>query len=780
MPDQVGHDDSMKSYLKFLSRNKLYTAIEAVGLIVSLAFVLLAGHYVWKQRQMTRNVPDYKDVYTFYRTTSGNSGIGQSWGFAYQARESVPEVEKAAMFWRAMGQSEETIDINGKKYHVNSFMVGGDFFDIFPVEFENGGPEVMSDISNVIVSRSFANRLGGETEAIGSIIDDEYTIAAVIRETLNAIFGDVDVIYNIENLTNRKNAPYRLDVIPFVKVRKGTDREMLEVKADTLVAKAFDAFGGRNFLEDSGLVRYDEIWFSAANNQSLKKGSRTYTGIILLVTIILLLSAIFNYINLSVALSGKRTKEMATRKILGAENRNLVAGRLLESLAFTTVCFLLAVVLAEALTPWFNRITSGSGVPIKVLFSPGWIAIYALFVVLVSLIQGYLPAWIGTRTPAISVVKGEYRTKRKHVFSKVFIVLQQVFSIVLLALAIVLGLQVSHMMNRPLGADVDGDFYVQLQDGTLQAVFEAKANSLSCVSRIGHSTYFPGMAEEMMTEDKDKGLIRFAALGCDRTAFEIFGFNVLEKYEEPENGTVWISTQDMARFGVDRNTENLRYQHVMGNSIGGIVGEFAAIDILDYDAGVGSYVVIGPSEEQYGLLIETVGDRKQAEKELKALYTELSMVLNGIEDKPYMFGFIPDILSERLSEVKEQLSLVRAFMVLSLLLSILGLIAMSNYYADESSKDIAIRKVFGSTLESEIRKTVLEYLILLGVAAVIAVPIAFRLSSRLLEQYSYRISGYGWVFVVTVIIATVVAFLSILWQTLKAAKTNPAIELKKE
>ena len=218
----------------------------------------------------------------------------------------------------------------------------------------------------------------------------------------------------------------------------------------------------------------------------------------------------------------------------------------------------------------------------------------------------------------------------------------------------------------------------------------------------------------------------------------------------------------------------------MGNSIGGIVGEFAAIDILDYDAGVGSYVVIGPSEEQYGLLIETVGDRKQAEKELKALYTELSMVVNGIEDKPYMFGFIPDILSERLSEVKEQLSLVRAFMVLSLLLSILGLIAMSNYYADESSKDIAIRKVFGSTLESEIRKTVLEYLILLGVAAVIAVPIAFRLSSRLLEQYSYRISGYGWVFVVTVIIATVVAFLSILWQTLKAAKTNPAIELKKE
>ena len=770
----------MKSYLKFLSRNKLYTAIEAVGLIVSLAFVLLSGHYVWKQRQMTRNVPDYKNVYTFYRSSGGYSGIGQSWGFAYQARESVPEVEKAAMFWRAMTQNEETVDLNGHKHHVKTFMVGGDFFDIFPADFASGGPEVMSDISNVIISESFANRLGGVTQALGSTIDNQFTIAAVIRETPNPIFGDVDVIYNIEILTSRKNAPYRMDVIPFVKVRKGTDREMLEVKADTLVAKAFDAFGGRNFLEDSGLVRYDEIWFSPANNLSLKKGSRTYTGIILLVTVILLLSAIFNYINLSVALSGKRTKEMATRKILGAGNEVLIAGRLFESFAFTTVCFLLALVLAEALTPWFNHITSGSGVPIKVLFSPGWICIYALFVVLVSIIQGYLPAWIGTRTPAISVVKGEYRTRRKHVFSKVFIVLQQGFSIILLALAIILGLQVSHMTNRPLGADVDGDFYVHMFDPKLQSLFEEKARSLSCVGRIGHSTYFPGMAEMMETEDKDKGLIKFAVMSCDRTAFEILGFHIREKYEEPENGTVWISQNEMTRFGVDRDTENLRYHHVIGNSIGGIVEDFAPNEILDYDAGIGSYIVIGPSEEQYGLLIETAGDRKQAEKALKSLYTQLSFELNGIEDKPYMFGYISDLLSELLETVKKQLSLVQAFMVLSLLLSILGLIAMSNYFADESSKDIAIRKVFGSTLENEIRKTVLEYLVLLGVAAVIAVPIAILLASRLLEQYSYRISGYGWVFVVTVIIATIVAFLSILWQTLKAARTNPAVELKKE
>ena len=768
----------MKSYLKFLSRNKLYTAIEAVGLVVSLAFVLLTGHFVWQQRQMTRNVPDYQDVYTFSRSSGGRSGIGHSWGLAYQARESIPEVEQAAMFWRPLG-TESTVEVAGVKYHVGSFMVGGDFFDIFPAEFDYGGPEVLSDVSNVIVSRAFANRLGGVEQAIGRVIDGESTIAAIIRETPNPIFGDVDIISSIENLTSRKNAPYMMDVMPFVKVRKGTDRAALEVKADTLVTREFDAIGARDFLDDCGLVRYDEIWFSPANNQSLRRGNPTYAGIILLVTLILLLSTVFNYINLNVALSSKRAREMATRKILGARERTLIGGYLLESFAFTATCFTLAVLLAEACTPWFNRII-GAAVPVRVLYTPGWLAVYALFVVLLSVIQGLLPAWLGTRMPAIAVVKGAYRARHKHVFSKVFIVLQQVFSILLLALALVLGRQVSHMANRPLGVDVEGDFYVQVDDWGLRELFARQAESLPCVNRIGRSTYFPGMAEDWMAEDKDRGVIKMAVVTCDSTAFDIFGFHIRERFGAPVEGTVWISEKEMTRFGVDPDTENLGHHHVQGESIGGIIGDFAANDVLNYGSDVGSYVVITPAKELYGLLIETVGDPAEAERQLKGLYTELCMKYVGIEDKPYMFGFITDILSEGLSEVRARLSLVGVFMLLSLLLSVLGLTAMSSYYANESSKDIAIRKVFGSTVLDEIRKTVLEYLALLAVAAVIAVPIAVRLAVRLLEPYPYRISGYGWVFAAAVALATLIAFASVLWQTLKAAKTNPAVELKKE
>jgi putative ABC transport system permease protein len=119
-------------------------------------------------------------------------------------------------------------------------------------------------------------------------------------------------------------------------------------------------------------------------------------------------------------------------------------------------------------------------------------------------------------------------------------------------------------------------------------------------------------------------------------------------------------------------------------------------------------------------------------------------------------------------------------MLLAVLISLLGLIAMSTYYAGENAKNIAVRKVFGGTVESETWRTVKEYMVLVAVACVIAVPLAVWAAQRYLEGFIVRLENYSWIFVVAVVISLVMAFLSVLWQTLKAARTNPAEALKKE
>ena len=129
--------------------------------------------------------------------------------------------------------------------------------------------------------------------------------------------------------------------------------------------------------------------------------------------------------------------------------------------------------------------------------------------------------------------------------------------------------------------------------------------------------------------------------------------------------------------------------------------------------------------------------------------------------------------------LKNLKSLIRRYPV-AVILNFTGLLAMSTYFADENTKQIAVRKVFGSDVSQETRRAVRSYMVLTGIACVIGIPLAIWASRVYLERFAYRIDGYGWVFVVTVVISLAIAFSTVLWQTLKAARTNPAIELKKE
>ncbi len=146
----------------------------------------------------------------------------------------------------------------------------------------------------------------------------------------------------------------------------------------------------------------------------------------------------------------------------------------------------------------------------------------------------------------------------------------------------------------------------------------------------------------------------------------------------------------------------------------------------------------------------------------------------------YADDYIDNFYRDALKPAKNNMRLLEIFMLLAVLISLLGLIAMSTYYAGENAKSIAVRKVFGGTVESETWRTVKEYMVLVAVACVIAVPIAVWAAQRYLEGFIVKLENYAWIFVVAVAISLVMAFLSVLWQTLKAAKTNPVDVLQKE
>ena len=143
-------------------------------------------------------------------------------------------------------------------------------------------------------------------------------------------------------------------------------------------------------------------------------------------------------------------------------------------------------------------------------------------------------------------------------------------------------------------------------------------------------------------------------------------------------------------------------------------------------------------------------------------------------------GYLTEFYEKALRPARNNMRLMEIFMALALLLSLLDLVAMSTYYADEKSRDIAVRKVFGGTVDTEAWRTIREYMVLVGIACVIGIPIAVYAAQEYLKDFIYKLEGYWWIFVVAVLLTGLIAFVSVIWQVLKAARTNPATELKKE
>ena len=217
--------------------------------------------------------------------------------------------------------------------------------------------------------------------------------------------------------------------------------------------------------------------------------------------------------------------------------------------------------------------------------------------------------------------------------------------------------------------------------------------------------------------------------------------------------------------------------------IGGVVTDYPTRPASESTQNPNGAIIVTRVEELYYancLLIGTTGEDKSYEDQILQAYREFRLETSGVEEPAWRYGFIKDINRKQLAPVKRTLRLVELFAILSVLIALLGLLAMSTYFADENTKQIAVRKVFGSDVSHETWRNVRSYMVLTGIACVIGIPLAIWAARLYLQRFAYRVEGYGWVFIVAVLISLAIAFATVLWQTLKAARTNPAIELKKE
>ena len=790
----------MKSYLKFLSRNKLYTLIEAVGLAVSLAFVILIGSYVVQQYEVAHESPQWKRTFVL--------GSDQFLGLTYWDKEelemNIPEVEaatRAALLWQPIIQNgEQPVQASGIEADV-------DFFKVFPqYRLLEGSLEDFVGKEDILISASLARKMNVQIGHTIKVDKEDRTVKGIFADFDGTFFMPMDIITNITNswaASQGKAFNSIGNYTTWFRVREDADLADLQAKVKALLHKNYDAPWGQEKVDVWRAYRMDEaFFFTGSSNGLTRTGNVQMLRLLTIVVLLLLLSAIFNYVNLSLALTGKRAKEMATRRLLGADKTGILWKYIGESVAFTAVCFAAALLLADLLAPMVNSLVSTSdpdelmlgigdtSVRLSFMMTPGYILAYLAGILVLGIINGLLPAFAASRYEPIDVIKGTLRRRNKMILNKVFIVVQNVLSVFLIAMALVMEVQMRHMLTRPMHAATDNLYYCEFSAPSYDAMklFKDKVERLPFVTKAGVGRGIPGLINMTMGIKVDEEhRLDMPVIICDTAYFQLLGLEVEEDFGHPLLHSMWMSRSAFNAAAVsDTSTvfpRRIRMNGAQPEFIGGIVHDFPARPASEGSINPNGSILVSPAEELYYahcLLIGTTGEDKSYEEQILQAYREFRLETSGVEEPAWRYGFVRDINRKQLAPVQRTLRLVELFAVLSVLIALLGLLAMSTYFADENTRQIAVRKVFGSDVSHETWRNVRSYMVLTGIACLIGIPLAVWAARLYLQRFAYRVEGYGWVFIVATLVSLAIAFGTVLWQTLKAARTNPAVELKKE
>ena len=778
----------MKSYLRFLGRNKLYTAIEVVGLSVAIAVAVPLLSYLLRVNEINHAHPDHENIYSLSvaRMQCSSPNIGK------YLQENIPEIEivSSPSHLSAM----YTCEVDGRM--ASYIRYDRNFFYFFPHEFVAGGLDTEA-MTTMAVSESLANQLSESGNVIGRTLnlgDESYVISGIFKDCQDPRFKKYDMmIPRVENPNDYEMAYWgnNIFIMTFLKAQEGTDYEVLKKKVQEACAAYWGPMDDKEFENQYSLKRperYDIIPYSkitVKDNYQLNEFGGSGFIIVCVIAFVLLVFAVINYVNLSVALSTRRAKEIATRKLVGSARSQVIMLFLRESLIMNLICFVLGLLFTGVTTDMistFFQTTVSEGV-ITIGYSFKDICVYALFILILTLVTGLIPATIVSRFTPLDIAKGSFRYHSKKTMTKVFICIQTVLTTLLLAVTLVFNAQYDKYMDMEYNCDIDDVFFlmpdwgINLSPETLKSELEKRPEVIA----VGHSTRVPSSLTAITYESSDGNRIQISYIECTEGAFEIFGFDIIN-INDPDNLTgVWMTPEaaeiesiypEMFKDMLSWNFGDYRIAGMIENipTAGGQnnIDDFPAI------------VVVGDAKDN-SMVIKTIDDHGKARKAIASAYEEVTGIeVQDLKEFGMTSMYIKEINEDGLAPWKGLNDLLEKLLGIIFILGVMGLTGISIYFATEREKEIAVRKVFGGTSDTELKRNLMTFVRITLIANLIAIPVAVAAFSTIMKQFADKITNIWIIYVICVLISFAISLGSVLWQTLRAARTNPSEALKKE
>ena len=789
----------MKSYLKFLSRHRLFTFINIVGLCLSMAFLLLLGDLIY--RQTTVENYQTRGERTF---AIGNENFMMShFRVGQKLQDRFSEIED----WCSISGMGATFSIKGQEVNTSMLLTAPNFFEFFDYKLLTGNKKkVLSAPNQIVVSKKFAQRYWPNGDAVGKeiVLDDDkpitYTVSGIMEDFDRSVIPDTyECVVNLENLRQLHPSAYTEGMnnagscVLFLMEREGCNlRSKTNDMRDYL--KTFFWIYEMGAVKELTLTPLSTLYYDATRCQfhsgsSLNHGSRDMAHLYVVIALLVLVFAIFNYVNLSVSLTTERSKEMATRRLLGL-SRLQVFGKLIgESILFTAIAFMIAYLIALALQ---DKAMEMANCQMDLLKDTGVVTIVAIIlaIILVGSMAGFVPAVILSNYKPIDIVRGTFRRRVRQRWSHMLMVTQTVFVIVMLTITLLLSSSIRERMSRPLGYDIENilatrDVY-NLNE-TQRQTFRSKLLELPEVDAVGFGYGTPVDGLENNTTSADDGTVVSQEIMMGDSCF----YNILNIHPEKvySDEGVGVNHQLLRQFGVRDDAREIVTKDG-GNKfkIAAVYPDMVYQNVMHEEEHPTPFVIVNAKEfhddadtfenRNYGrprqALVKYHGDRKKVEDAIKRLISTAT----GHEAQE-----VRSLTQEHqkwYEEYERFLSVLTVFTSVALLIAILGLMAMNSYFVSQRRREIAVRRVFGAEISGITMRLLLAVVVQSIVAMVIAIPLSWWLAPMVGSISGLTIKMEFLPLLLSLIIVLAVNLLTAAFQGWQAATENPVNSIKNE
>jgi putative ABC transport system permease protein len=812
----------LKNQLKFFTRiflkDKFFSILNilglALGIAVSIILLLILKNDLTYDKY-------HRNHARIYRIGGHLQATGIDVRLARSARElgrilneEVPEVED---FIRANSWERTMVRYEGKDgkeksfYEENIVRADSTYFKWFTHKFISGDPTTcLTDLNTVVVTESFAKRYFDNEDPIGKTLiirDVAYAVTAVIEDVPENTHLDFDLMMSrlpdrewvVQNGELKSEAFWNPDVFTYLVFPEDYDVRNFNAKWENIFVKYYKPFGDQVGGKYTPILEpLADIHFHSTLESDEPHGNMAYLYAFTGIGVFIILLACINYMNLSTAKSVNRAAEIAVKKTLGSGKKSLVISFLGESvfLAFISLIVALALVIFVLEATSFNELV-GKRLSFN-LFENGAVLAGCLMITLViGLISGLYPAIYLPSISTIQALKGKFRNQRSgHVLRLVLTTFQFAISIFVVVCTLLMRDQIDFVRNKELGFDKDNILVIPVQDTLVERQIEGIKTELFRNPAITQGTtsynipgYNTGGTTVMWAEGEE---------GMKQQGFTMMF--VGEDYLKTMNMKLSAGVDLPAGKAYERDSK--------------FIANEAAVKLMGWDKDLtdGAGDAIGKKvkfyhQEKDGQIIGVVKDfnfnslhnpveplliMKAGEHggflHLKVSSTNLPETMKFLQEKfstydpnhPFEYFFLDQKFNEQYKEDETQYSLLSSLSWICIFISLLGLLGLSAFSANQRTKEIGVRKVHGASVTQIIYLLFKDIMYLVVIAAVLVVPVVLVVIREWLGNFAYQVEISYLTFIVVGALALIVTFVTVAFHSLKTARTNPVVSLKYE